>query len=96
MCLQGTEKRRLPGEREKHSQMRVFARYQPPGSHEGFVEGLLLESRLRLRIAELQSHRAAGRRTLADVSPQACKLGALSCCRLLFVRLACVACTHAS
>lgn len=66
--LQGTEKRRLPGEREKHSQMRVFARYQPPGSHEGFVEGLLLESRLRLRIAELQSHRAAGRRTLADVS----------------------------
>jgi hypothetical protein len=46
-----------------------MCRYQPPGSHEGFVEGLLLEGRLRLRIAELQAHRAAGRRTIADVSP---------------------------
>jgi hypothetical protein len=26
LLLQGTEKRRLPGEREKHAQMRVFAR----------------------------------------------------------------------
>lgn len=65
--MQGTEKRRLPGEREKHAQMRVFARYQPPGSHEGLVEGLLLEGRLRLRIAELQAHRAAGRRTMAEI-----------------------------
>ena len=77
VCLQGTEKRRLPGERETHSQMRVFARYQPPGSHEGFVEGLLLVSRLRLRIAELQSHRAAGRRTLADVSHRPASFGGL-------------------
>lgn len=48
--------------------LRPAHRYQPPNSHEGFVEGLLLEGRLRLRIAELQAHRAAGRRTLADVS----------------------------
>ncbi len=48
----------------------VSYRYQPPGSHEGFVEGLLLEGRLRLRIAELQAHRAAGRRTMAEVCTQ--------------------------
>lgn len=48
----------------------VWFRYQPPGSHEGLVEGLLLEGRLRLRIAELQAHRAAGRRTMAEVRTQ--------------------------
>lgn len=42
-------------------------RYQPPGSHEGLVEGLLVEGRLRMRIAELQAHRAAGRRTMTEV-----------------------------
>lgn len=45
----------------------VSCRYGPPGSHEGLVEGLLVEGRLRLRIAELQAHRAAGRRTMAEV-----------------------------
>jgi hypothetical protein len=44
-----------------------LCRYGPPGSHEGLVEGLLVENRLRLRIAELQAHRAAGRRTMAEV-----------------------------
>lgn len=43
-------------------------RYQPPGSHEGLVEGLLVEGRLRKRIAELLAHRTAGRRTMAEVN----------------------------
>jgi hypothetical protein len=30
--------------------MRALARYQPQPEHEAFVEGLLLESRLRARI----------------------------------------------
>lgn len=47
-------------------------RYQPPGSHEGLVDGLLVEGRLRMRIAELQAHRAAGRRTMAEVGGWRC------------------------
>lgn len=30
--------------------MRVFARYQSPSQHNAFVDGLLLEQRLRVRI----------------------------------------------
>eukprot|EP00878_Enallax_costatus_P012758 GHUV01013322.1.p1 GENE.GHUV01013322.1~~GHUV01013322.1.p1 ORF type:complete len:392 (+),score=109.48 GHUV01013322.1:90-1178(+) len=65
--MQGLERKRMAGERERYAQMRVFARYQPPGSHEGLVEGLLVEGRLRMRIAELQAHRAAGRRTMTEI-----------------------------
>jgi hypothetical protein len=62
-CRQRSHARRpahAPHKRRRRS-------YAPPGCHDGLVEGLLLEGRLRLRIAELQAHRAAGRRTLAEV-----------------------------
>ncbi|KAI8469008.1 MAG: hypothetical protein J3K34DRAFT_514672 [Monoraphidium minutum] len=71
--MQGLETRRLPHEREQHAQMRVFARYLPPGAHEALVEGLLAENRLRARIAELQAYRRAhglrraGFRTFGEV-----------------------------
>ena len=37
-------------ERELHSKLRVFARYQSMAEHEQFVTGLLLEQRLRIRL----------------------------------------------
>lgn len=39
---------------------------QSPTAHEEMVEGLMLESKLRARIAELQQHRQHGLRTLAQ------------------------------
>ncbi len=48
--LQALERRQTPAERELHSQMRVFARYQSSAEHEELVEGLLLEQRLRTRL----------------------------------------------
>ncbi|KAG2489501.1 hypothetical protein HYH03_011953 [Edaphochlamys debaryana] len=63
---QAVERRRNTQERDLHARMRVFARYQPQAAHEEFVEGLLLEARLRTRIAELREARRNGIRTLGD------------------------------
>ncbi|PNW86501.1 hypothetical protein CHLRE_02g089150v5 [Chlamydomonas reinhardtii] len=65
-AVQAPEKRRNPAERDLHARMRVFARYQPQAAHEEFVEGLVLEARLRSRIAELREYRRNGIRTFAD------------------------------
>lgn len=47
---QGAERRRTAYDKEFHARMRPLARYQPQLEHEAFVEGLLLEARLRTRI----------------------------------------------
>ncbi len=39
---------------------------QPQAQHEEMVEGLLLEARMRTRIAELREYRRNGIRTFAD------------------------------
>ena len=51
MNAQNAERRRAPAERDLHARMRPLARYQASqAEHEVFVEGLLLEARLRARI----------------------------------------------
>lgn len=52
--LQASEKRMSLVEKEFHARMKVFARYQSQPEHDALVEGLLLEARLRSRIAELK------------------------------------------
>ncbi len=47
---QAAEKRRLPGEKELHERMRVFARYMPQAEHDDLVDALVLEQRLQHRI----------------------------------------------
>ncbi|KXZ47602.1 hypothetical protein GPECTOR_34g761 [Gonium pectorale] len=65
-AAQALEKKRNSQEKDLVARMRVFARYQPQPMHEEFVEGLLLEARLRTRIAELREYRRNGIRTFAD------------------------------
>ncbi len=50
LLKQAAERRRTSYEREFHARLRPLARYQPQPDHEVFVEGLLLEARLRARI----------------------------------------------
>ena len=47
---QAAERRRLPGEKELHARMRVFARYMPQAEHDDLVDALVLEQRLQHRI----------------------------------------------
>ncbi|RYG40006.1 hypothetical protein EON68_04770 [archaeon] len=46
--------------------LRPFARFMTAAEHEELVRGIILENRLRKRIAQLQEYRAAGVRTLAE------------------------------
>ena len=48
--VQVAERRRTAYEREFYARLRPLARYQPQPEHEVFVEGLLLEARLRARL----------------------------------------------
>ena len=64
--LMNAEKRRTPFDRRFHASMRVFARFQDTANHDALVEGLLLEARLRARIAELKQLRRVGARTFAE------------------------------
>ncbi|EIE22880.1 hypothetical protein COCSUDRAFT_1634, partial [Coccomyxa subellipsoidea C-169] len=64
--MQGAERRRTAYEREFHARLRPLARYQPQPDHEVFVEGLLLEARLRARLLELKEMRRAGVRTFTE------------------------------
>ena len=57
--LQAHERRQTPAERELHSQMRVFARYQSPAEHEELLDGLLLEQRIRTRLEVSHSTKLA-------------------------------------
>ena len=50
MAVQAAEKRRLPGEKELHARLRVFARYMGQQQHDDLVDGLILEQRLQTRI----------------------------------------------
>lgn len=59
-----TERRRPREEREIRAQLRPLARFMSPAEHEEVVSGLILEDRLRKRIANLQELRANGVRTL--------------------------------
>ena len=47
---QAAEKRRLPGEKELHARMRVFARYMPQAEHDDLVDALVMQQRLQHRI----------------------------------------------
>ena len=53
---QAAEKRRLPGEKELHARMRVFARYMPQAEHDDLVDALVLEQRLQHRIQARNPH----------------------------------------
>eukprot|EP00887_Chlorella_sp_A99_P002907 scaffold6.g2907.t1 len=60
---QSLDRKRTAAERELHGQLRVIARYLPQEHYEALAEGLVVERRLRARIAELQEYRAMGLRT---------------------------------
>lgn len=62
-----TERRRPRAEREVRAQLRPFMRFMSPGEGEELIAGILLEERLRQRIATLQTARANGVRTLAEL-----------------------------
>lgn len=55
---QAIDKRRSAPERELHGGLRVLARHLPQEQWEALAEGLVVEQRLRARIAELQEYRA--------------------------------------
>ena len=61
---QSLEKRRTKEERELHSKMRVFARFQTKEDFEALMDGLLFEMKLRKRIEQFQYYRRNGVRTL--------------------------------
>ncbi|KAL4151200.1 hypothetical protein PRNP1_008149 [Phytophthora ramorum] len=63
---QHTERKRPKEERELLAQVRPFARFQTPGEHEKFVEGLIAAMRLKKQILLLQEYRKNGVRTLAE------------------------------
>jgi transcriptional adapter 2-alpha len=46
--------------------LNAFARFHSKEEHEQFVEGMILEYRLRRKIEKLQHHRLVGIRTLVD------------------------------
>ena len=47
---QALDRQRTREERGVHAQLRPFARYLPQHEHDGLVEGLMAEARLRERI----------------------------------------------
>ncbi|GFR44583.1 hypothetical protein Agub_g5858 [Astrephomene gubernaculifera] len=65
-AAQVLEKKRNTQEKDLYARMRVFARYQSQAAHDEMMEGLLLEARLRTRIAELREYRRNGIRTFVD------------------------------
>ncbi|GIL78337.1 hypothetical protein Vretifemale_7772 [Volvox reticuliferus] len=65
-AAQVLEKKRNTQEKDLYARMRVFARYQSQAAHDELVEGLLLEARMRTRIAELREYRRNGIRTFVD------------------------------
>lgn len=72
------ERKRTAPERELAAQLRVFSRFLEPNEHAALVEGLLVEQRLRARIAELQELRAAGLRTFEEADKAAASAEALA------------------
>ena len=63
---QAQEKRRTPEMNALHAALRVLARFHSQEEHEALVEGLYIESKLRLRIEELKDYRRNGYRTFAE------------------------------
>lgn len=63
-----TEKKRPKEEKELHQKARPFARIQTAADYDSFVEGLLTESRLRQRIAQLQEYRRLGITTMKEAT----------------------------
>jgi transcriptional adapter 2-alpha len=64
--LLAIERRRPKDEREVYDAFRPFARFNTPQEHEDLVRGVILEQRLRKRIAQLQEYRRNGIRSLAE------------------------------
>lgn len=64
--LLAVERRRPREEREVYDMFRPFARFMTSAEHEEMVRGVILEQRLRKRIAQLHEYRRAGLRTLAE------------------------------
>ena len=60
------ERRRPKEEREVYDALRPFARFLSSQEFEDLVRGIVLEHRLRKRIAQLQEYRRAGIRNLAE------------------------------
>jgi hypothetical protein len=63
-----TERRRPREEREVYDAFRPFARFMAPSEFEELVRGIVLEQRLRKRIAQLQELRRHGVRSLAEAA----------------------------
>jgi hypothetical protein len=64
--LLSMERKRPRDEREVYEAFRPFARFNTPQEHEDLVRGIILEQRLRKRIAQLQEYRRNGIRSLAE------------------------------
>lgn len=66
--IQLIDKKRPKEEKELHQKARPFARIQTAADYDSFVDGLLAESRLRQRIAQLQEYRLLGITTMKEAS----------------------------
>lgn len=64
--LLAIERKRPREEREIYDLFRPFARFLSAAEHEELVRGIILEQRLRKRIAVLQEYRREGIRTIAE------------------------------
>lgn len=61
------EETKLPmDEREVHSRLRLFSRFQSKEDHEELVNGVLEAKRLRKKIDKLQHYRRMGIRTISE------------------------------
>jgi transcriptional adapter 2-alpha len=58
--LQATERKRSKEEKDLYQQTRVYSPLMTSADYESFVQGLLLERQLRVRIAQLQEYRRMG------------------------------------
>ncbi|KAK5665725.1 Transcriptional adapter ada2, variant 2 [Batrachochytrium dendrobatidis] len=66
--IQSQEKRRPKEEKELYHKMRVFAKLMTESDFQVFMDGLLAELRLRMRIAHLQEYRRMGITTHRDAA----------------------------
>lgn len=64
---QTMDRRRSPSDREFVGRLRVIARYLSHSQWEALADGLIVEGRLRARIAELQKYKALGMRSFDEV-----------------------------
>ncbi|KAK4054111.1 Transcriptional adapter ada2 [Microbotryomycetes sp. JL201] len=64
--ISANERKKTKEERDLIQRTKVFARVQTAQDHEDFVDGLLYETMLRRRIAELQEWRRMGVTTLSE------------------------------